>query len=296
MAMETLEIFMSDISMIGLGAMGTALAKAQVNAGHDVTVWNRSPQRMTPLVELGAKGAESVAAAVKASPLIMVCIDNYTATNALLRADDVVVHLSGRSVIQLSTGTPSEARNSEAWLQARGAAYLDGVIDPYPDGIGAADAQILFSGSKAVFEASEAFLKCLGGDLRFISEKVGAAAALDLADLSWSLGRYVGFAHGARLCEVEGVGLDLFAARHPEGNRMRELAEIIHAEAFALGSLHPGASIRVWEECIQRLQSQARDAGMSSEFPDNISGIFKRAIAAGIGEEDLAALIKVLRE
>ncbi len=287
---------MSDISMIGLGAMGTALAKAQVNAGHDVTVWNRSPQRMTPLVELGAKGAESVAAAVKASPLIMVCIDNYTATNALLRADDVVVHLSGRSVIQLSTGTPSEARNSEAWLQARGAAYLDGVIDPYPDGIGAADAQILFSGSKAVFEASEAFLKCLGGDLRFISEKVGAAAALDLADLSSSLGRYVGFAHGARLCEVEGVGLDLFAARHPEGNRMRELAEIIHAEAFALGSLHPGASIRVWEECIQRLQSQARDAGMSSEFPDNISGIFKRAIAAGIGEEDLAALIKVLRE
>ncbi len=296
MVMETLEIFMSDVSMIGLGAMGTALAKAQVNAGHDVTVWNRSPQRMTPLVELGAKGAESVAAAVKASPLIMVCIDNYTATNALLRADDVVAHVSGRSVIEFSTGTPSEARDSEAWLQARGAAYLDGVIDPYPDGIGAADAQILFSGSKAVFEASEAFLKCLGGDLRFISEKVGAAAALDLADLSLSLGRYVGFAHGARLCEVEGVGLDLFAARYPEGNRMRELAEIIHAEAFALGSLHPGASIRVWEECIQRLQSQARDASMSSEFPDNISGIFKRAIAAGIGEEDLAALIKVLRE
>lgn len=90
--------------------------------------------------------------------------------------------------------------------------------------------------------------------------------------------------------------MDLFADRHPEGNRMRELAEIIHAEAFALGSLHPGASIRVWEETIQRLQSQARDAGMSSEFPDNISGIFKCAIAAGIGEEDLAALIKVLRE
>ena len=296
MAFETLEIYMSDISMIGLGAMGTALAKAQVKAGHDVTVWNRSPQRMTPLVVLGAKGAESVAAAVKASPVIMVCIDNYAATNALFRADDVVPHLSGRTVIQLGTGTPQEARDSEAWLQARGAAYLDGMIELYPDGIGAADAQILFSGSKAVFDGLQAFLKCLGGDLRFIGEKVGAAAALDLAGLSLSLGRYVGFAHGARLCEAEGVGLDLFASIHPEGNRIRELAEIIHAEAFALGSLHPGASIRVWEECIQRLQAQARDAGMSSEFPDNISSIFKRALAAGIGEEDLAALIKVLRE
>lgn len=296
MAMETLEIYMSDISMIGLGAMGTALAKAQVKAGHDVTVWNRSPQRMAPLVELGAKGAESVAAVVKASPVIMVCIDNYAATNALLRADDVVPHLSGRTVIQLGTGTPREARDCETWLQACGADYLDGIIQPYPDGIGAADSQILFSGSKAVFKALRPFLKCLGGDLRFIGEKVGAAAALDLAGLSCSLGMYVGFAHGAGLCEAEGVSLDHFATLHPEGHRIRKLAEIVHADAFALGSLHPGASIRVWEECIQRLQAQARDAGMSSEFPDNISGIFKRALAAGIGEEDLAALIKVLRE
>ncbi len=287
---------MSDISMIGLGAMGTALAKAQVKAGHEVTVWNRSPQRMTPLVELGAKGAQSVAAAVQASPFIMICIDNYAATSTLLQAGDVAIHLAGRSVIQLSTGTPSEAREAEAWLMARDAAYLDGIIEAYPDGIGAADAQLLFSGSKAIFEASRPFLRCLGGDLRFVSEHVGAANALDLANLSWSLGRYVGFAHGARLCESEGVDLDLFAARHPEGHRIRELAEIVHAGAFELGSLHPGASIRVWEECIQRLQSQARGAGISSEFPDNISGIFKRAIVAGYGDEDLAALIKVLRE
>ena len=98
---------MSDISMIGMGAMGTALAKAQLKAGHEVTVWNRSPQKMTPLMDLGAKGAQSVAAAVEASPLIMICIDNYTGTNALLQAADVVPHLSGQSVIQLGTGTPS---------------------------------------------------------------------------------------------------------------------------------------------------------------------------------------------
>ena len=287
---------MSDITMIGLGAMGTALTEAQLRAGHKVTVWNRSPEKMLPLIELGARGAESVSVAVQASPVIMICIDNYAATNILLRADDVAAHLSGRSVIQLSTGTPSEARESEKWLHTRGAEYLDGIIDPYPDGIGKDDAQLLFSGSKTVFDASHAFLSCLGGDIRFVSEKVGAAAALDLADLSWSLGRYVGFAHGARLCESEGVSLDHFAARHPKGDRIRELAEIVHAEAYALGSLHPGASIRVWEECIQRLQAQARDVGISSEFPDSISRVFKRAVVMGIGEEDLAALIKVLRE
>ena len=92
--------------------------------------------------------------------------------------------------------------------------------EPYPGGIGAADAQLLFSGQKAVYEASQLFLRPLGGDLRFIGEKVGAANALDLANLAWSLGRYVGFAHGARLCESEGVGLDVYAARYPEGDRI----------------------------------------------------------------------------
>ena len=286
---------MSDISVIGLGAMGSALARALLKAGHGVTVWNRTPQKMEPLAALGARGAASVSDAVQASSSIMVCIDNYAATNELLRTDDVVPHLSGRTVIQLSTGTPEEARESETWLKECGADYLDGAIESYPEGIGAADGRLLFSGSGAAFRRSEAILECLGGDLRYLGENVGAAAALDLAQLSMNLGTYVGFAHGARLCEAEGVGADSFAALFAEGDRARELAEIVHAGAYALGSLYDGATIRVWRGVVQRLQTQARDAEMSSEFPDNISGIFERAVAAGHGEEDLAALIKVLR-
>jgi len=112
---------MSEISVIGLGAMGSALARALLEAGHDVTVWNRTPQKMEPLAALGAEGAQSVAVAVQASPVIMVCVDNYAATNQQLAGDDVVPHLSGRTVIQLSTGTPKEARDSEAWFNLESA-------------------------------------------------------------------------------------------------------------------------------------------------------------------------------
>ncbi len=287
---------MSEISVIGLGAMGAALAQALLKAGHDVTVWNRTPQKMEPLAALGAKRAENVVNALQASPVIMVCIDNYNATNKLLGTDDVIPHLSGRTLIQLSTGTPKEARESEAWLKNCGADYLDGAIDSYPDGIGAADGRILIAGSEAAFERCKAFLKCLGGDLRHLGENIGAAAVLDLAELSHSLGKYVGFAHGARLCEAEGVGADLFASLFAQGDRARELAEIVHAGAYELLSLYPGTTIRVWEGVVQRLQTQARDAEMSSEFPNFISGMFKRAIAAGYGEEDVAALIKALRD
>ena len=74
---------MGGISVIGLGAMGSALAQALVKAGHSVTVWNRSRAKIAPLEALGAKGAESVSEAVKASPLVVVSIGNYAATNAL---------------------------------------------------------------------------------------------------------------------------------------------------------------------------------------------------------------------
>lgn len=52
---------MSDISVLGLGSMGAALARALQRAGHRITVWNRSPEKMQSFVANGAKGAPSVA-------------------------------------------------------------------------------------------------------------------------------------------------------------------------------------------------------------------------------------------
>jgi len=46
---------------------------------------------------------------------------------------------------------------------------------------------------------------------------------------------------------------------------------------------------------LQRVQSQADDTGINSEIPDLISSLFKRAIGAGYGEEDVASIIKVMR-
>jgi 3-hydroxyisobutyrate dehydrogenase-like beta-hydroxyacid dehydrogenase len=236
---------MNEISVIGLGAMGAALARAQLNAGRSVVVWNRSPQKTEPLLAQGAKGAASVAEAVQASTVIMICVDNYTVTNALLRADDVASDLSGRTIIQFSTGTPKEARDSEAWLAGQGADYLDGAIMCYPNDVGAPDSMLLVGGKQSAFSAAKAFLEVLGGDLRYLGENIVAAATLDLALLSTSVALYLGVAHSAHNCESEGVGVNLLASVAKHGERPRELAEIIHENAFELSSLHGGASLSV---------------------------------------------------
>ena len=66
---------MTDVTMIGLGAMGGALARAFLGAGHGVTVWNRTSSKSDSFLALGANGAPSITEAVKASPIIVFCID-----------------------------------------------------------------------------------------------------------------------------------------------------------------------------------------------------------------------------
>ena len=68
---------MSEITLIGLGAMGTALAKSLLENRHQLTVWNRSPEKMHHLSDLGASTTTSLEQAISASPRIMICITGY---------------------------------------------------------------------------------------------------------------------------------------------------------------------------------------------------------------------------
>ena len=283
---------MSDISVIGLGAMGSALARAFIEAGHDLTVWNRTSQKMQPLISAGAAGAETLQEAVQASAIIVICVDNYAITKTLF--DDITIQhtLSGKILIQLSTGTPKEARESQNWFEKTGVTYIDGAIMPYPDGIGREDARILFAGPEEAYSQSSPYLKCLGGDLRYLGNNIVAAAALDMAWLTYELCNYLAALHGANLCESEGVSVESLASMFPEGFLARRLASVVHSGNFA----NPGATLTVWEAALQSVQTQANDAQINCDIPDFVSSLFNRAIAAGYGEDDVAAVIKVLRE
>ena len=151
---------MSDITVIGLGLMGAALARTIQRAGHDLTVWNRSPAKMQTFIDDGVAGAPDVVSAITASPVILICIDNYVATNSVLRSDEVTPLLSGRTVVQLSTGTPREANESADWMKAHDVSYLDGAILGGPRSIGTDSSIILLSGEEAAGSRSRSSCPC----------------------------------------------------------------------------------------------------------------------------------------
>ena len=193
----------TDITVIGLGAMGSGLARAQLRAGHTVTVWNRDGRKAEPLAAEGATAAATLPEAIAASPVVLVCLTSYEAADPLLSADAVLGRFAGRTVIQASTGTPKEARTTAAWLADAGASYIDASIKGYPDELGRPDILVFAGGAPGAYARAEPHLKAAGGDVRYLGDNV-AAAALDLGALAVSVALYAGVAHGARICAAEG--------------------------------------------------------------------------------------------
>lgn len=284
---------MTDVSLIGLGPMGIALARA-LQSTFTLTVWNRTADRATPLLHQGTVLAPTALAAVQASPVVLVCVADYTASRAILAAPGVADALRGKVLVQLSTGTPQDAR--EDWAALSGVAYLDGALLATPGQIGRPDTPLFISGEERALTACRPVLEAIAGNIQYMGEPIGNAAAWDLATLSCMFGAMSGFFHGVRICESEGLGVDAFSQMI--GAISPVLGEMISAEGQAIHANRYGEPESSMATCAgsgRLFVKQAREAGLDASFPDFLMGLFDRSLAAGFANERLAAMVKVMR-
>ena len=242
---------MSEISVIGLGSMGSILAKTLLSAGHAVTVWNRSQEKTELLVGDGAEIGVTVAEAVEASPVILVCIDNYATTRMIFASEEVLSVLTDRIVVQMSSGTPPQAIADERWFVEKGAGYLDAAILGSPKAIGTETGQILIAGNESHWNECHTILECLAGNFQYTGTKIDSAKLLDLAWLSQRLGYFMGVFQGLLLCEAGGVGLDVFSATVAVDARASMIANNIHTNTFN----DPINTVKVWQEALHHIQT-----------------------------------------
>lgn len=283
-------------TVIGLGNMGSVLARLLLRAGYRVTVWNRSRAKADALAAEGAVIATSALEAVQASPVVIVCVHDYSATQAILGRADIEAALAGRVLVQLTTGSPRDAREAETWARRHGAGYVEGAIQAAPAQMGLPETAVLISGAKAAFGPVEPTLRIFGGGLTYLGENVAAAAAMDLATLSCVYGMLLGFLHGTRVAEHEGFEVAQFGTIVEKiapafGSFFKHEAEVIQRGDFTVTQSPMGISI----EATKRILAVARESGLDDEIPAFFVRFFERATAAGYENEELAALIKLLR-
>jgi len=101
------------VAVIGAGRMGSALAAALYKKGFDTTVWNRTSSKMEPLSRLGLRVAPSLQEAIGNAEIVIVSLNNYESLNQLVRPPAIESALRGKVLVQLSSGTPDEAREMD---------------------------------------------------------------------------------------------------------------------------------------------------------------------------------------
>ncbi|HEX7864143.1 MAG TPA: NAD(P)-binding domain-containing protein [Variovorax sp.] len=285
-----------EVSVLGLGAMGEAIARLYLGQGYKVTVWNRTADKADALVAKGAVLARSAAEAVRAARVVVMCVYDYRAADAIFALDGVAAAMDGRLLVQLTTGSPQDARDAQTWANAQGAAYLEGAIQAAPDQMGQPDTPLLVSGAKPAFDEAEPWLKALAGGIVYLGEAVSAAAAMDLATLSTIYGTMLGFLHGARIAEHEGFDVAeygrIVAGIMPTfAGFLQHEGSVIQSGDFAISQ----SPMRISVEATRRILQAAQASGINTEFPAFAAGLFQRADESGLGGEELAALIKLLR-
>ncbi|MEU5419600.1 NAD(P)-binding domain-containing protein [Streptomyces sp. NPDC020667] len=288
----------ADVTVLGLGPMGAALAGAFLAAGHRTTVWNRTPGKAGALVAEGAAEAASAGQAVTASPLTVICLATYDAARDVLAP--AAGELAGRTVVNLTSGSPDHARQTAAWAGLHGIRYLDGVIMTTPPGIGTPDVLLLFGGPQADFDACRETLSALGDPVHLGTDPA-LPSVHDTALLALMWGTLTGWLHGAALVGADGPGGNVTATAYTAvaDRWMTTVRTFMTAYAPHIDAgRYPGGDfpLRLHHMTMDILTHAGELRGVSSGLPELCQGLVGRGIEAGHGDDSFARLIEFIRK
>lgn len=281
------------VSVLGLGAMGSALVTALLKGGRPTTVWNRSAGRDGDLAAQGAVSAASVGEAVRASEVVIAVLLDHASVHETL--DPVVADLAGRTLVNLTSTSPEESRELAQWAAGHGIEFLDGGIMAIPPMIGQPGSALLYSGSQAVFDQHRDTFELLGS-AEYFGTDAGLAALYDFALLSSMYLMFNGFFHAAAMVGSAGVSAEEFGGRAAAwltamAHGLPEYGKVIDSGDYRTDVQH----LSFQKAAVDAIARASRDAGVSLDLIAPVKSLIDRQVADGHGALAYARTIEELR-
>lgn len=282
---------MTKVSVIGLGSMGTALAQCLLKNNYQLTVWNRSSDKIVPLVSAGAVEAVSVAKAIAASPVVIVCIKNHEETLRLL--EPIGNALEGKTIIDLSTGGAEDANKLVSYLNTHGAEYMIGIINAYPSGIGKPETTIITVGAEDTWARHSDVIKTLGGSSSYVGTEPSALAALFAALFTTRQGFMFGMIYGALVCQKAGVPLQVYSDQIPVTMGMMKNYYKVFADTVPSGNFdNAEATMATYYAALDDALRTFQSTDTPCELPKLMCDKTKAAMNDGLSDKQLTALVR----
>jgi 3-hydroxyisobutyrate dehydrogenase-like beta-hydroxyacid dehydrogenase len=282
------------IGFIGLGKMGAAIAENILKAGHEVTVWNRSPEPVAELVKKGARAAASPEDTMQGDALF-----SMLASDAVMRAvglDDKLLHDAKKGLIHANMATISTqfAREMTASYEKHGLHYVSSPVFGRPDAAEAAKLIVVVGGADAQIKKLSPIFDAIG------VRTVIAGDAPEKANLFKIAGNFM------IVAALETMG-EAFALLKKGGVDARQFHDVMSNSLFASrvyqgygglilsGQFEPaGFEMKLGLKDSDLARSAAKELGMTMPLADLASGNFRHGIDNGMGEKDWAAIADII--
>ena len=287
---------MADLAFVGLGAMGSRLARRLLEAGHAVTGYNRTAAKARALVDAGLRLAPTPREAAAAADVVFTMVTDDEALDAVVTGDDGVIAglRRGATLVEMSTVSPDVTRRIGEMVAARGAAMLDAPVSGSTVSVEQGVASVQVGGEAAVLERVRPYLAALGPNGVTHVGPLGVAKAMKLATNLGVAVQILAFCEAVCLAEKAGI---------PRATAVEALMRSVIASPlvkyrgpYVVGQMAAHAAFPV--PMIQKDLQLALDLGRAVGAPLPATALTQewlgKARAMGLGEHDFAVVFDVL--
>jgi 3-hydroxyisobutyrate dehydrogenase-like beta-hydroxyacid dehydrogenase len=280
------------VAFLGLGIMGQPMAANLVKAGHEVTVWNRTPGKDVP----GARPATTPAEAAQGAEVVWMCVSDTNAVEQVLFGTNGAEQSlsSGMVVADSSTISPSATRKFAERLRARGVDYVDAPMTGSK--IGAANATLIFivGGDEPVLARIQPLFDAMGKQVFRMGETGKGQAAKLVMNLQIAL-IYEGFAEALTLAAKLGVEpetlVPLIQASMVRSGVVEYKAPFVLKRDFS-----PNFPLRLMQKDIRLALEAARELRVKLPGLQTVEEIYDLSSEEGQQDLDYAATLTLLEK
>ena len=279
------------IGLIGLGLMGSALADRLLAAGQAVIGWDIDAERRTALRERGADVARDLQEVFGSCSRVLLSLPGHREVADVVRAAGAAFG-RGLTIIDTTTGDPASTEELATALSERGVAYLDATISGSSAQVRAGSATVMVGGETAALEACSDIFALIGPQT-FHTGPAGTGAKMKLVtNLVLGLNR-AALAEG--LAFAESIGLDpALSLAVMRGSLAYSRIMDTKGERMVRRDFVPDARLSQHLKDVRLIVESGRQAGLPMPLSTAHRAVLEEAEAAGYGDLDNSAIIKVL--
>ncbi len=276
--------------------MGGAMAANLLKAGFDLTVWNRTPSRITPLAQAGAAVGDSPADTAGRSDIIVLCVSDTPDVEAVILGPDGVLAGArpGALVIDCSTISPEATRAIAATLSARGIHMLDAPVSGGSEGAAKGTLSIMLGGDAAQVERATPVLQAMGRTITHVGGH-GAGQLAKLVNQVLVVVTMQGVAEALLLAQAGGLDLEQTLAAVGGGAAGSWMLNNRGPQVIRR-DWRPGFTIDLQQKDLRLVLETADALGIPLPSTAQVFQYYRALQQRGLGAEGNHALVKALEQ